>query len=161
MDALDQEILSILQDDGRATMTDVAARVGLSLSACHRRVRDLEGAGVIAGYRAVISPGAVGLGFEALVFVTMDRSDVSTVAEFERAVAELPGLVSAHRLFGEPDYMLRILTADIAGYQALYDDQLGSLPGVRRCTSTMVMKSIGADGTVPLTASTEGKHDDR
>lgn len=155
MDALDKEILAILQDDGRATMTDVASRVGLSLSACHRRVRDLEAAEVIEGYRAVISAPAVGLGFEALVFVTMDRSDVSTVAEFERAVAELPGLVTAQRLFGEPDYMLRILTADLAAYQALYDDQLGSLPGVRRCTSTMVMKSIGADGTVPLKSNKE------
>lgn len=161
MDALDREILAVLQEDGRATMTDVAARVGLSLSACHRRVRDLETDGVIEGYRAVISAEAVGLRFEALVFVTMDRSDVKTIAEFERAVAELPGLVTSHRLFGEPDYLLRLLTADLAAYQLLYDDQLGSLPGVRRCTSTMVMKRIGADGTVPLAFNRKDHHVDR
>lgn len=150
MDAMDRGILAILQDEGRVTMTDVASRVGLSLSACHRRVKDLEATGAIEGYRAVISAESVGLMFEAIVFVTMHRSDVETVGEFERACAELPGLVTAHRLFGEPDYLLRILTADLASYQQLYDAQLGLLPGVQRLTSTMVMKRIGTDGTVPF-----------
>lgn len=150
MDALDKEILAILQRDGRITMTELSSRIGLSLSAGQRRVRELEASGAIKGYRAVVSAAALGLRFEVVVFVTMDRSDARTVGEFEAAAAALPGLVSAQRLFGEPDYMLRILTSDLAAYQLLYDDQLGSLPGVRRCTSTMVMKSIGADGTVPL-----------
>lgn len=121
MDAINREILSQLQDEGRMSATELAERVGLSLSSCHRRVKDLEASGAIARYRAVINPEAVGLTFEALVFVTMGRSDRDTVAEFEHAVAEVPGVVSAQRLFGEPDYMLRVLTADLAAYQELYD----------------------------------------
>ena len=150
MDALDRKILSILQEDGRVTLTDLARTVGLSLSACHRRVKDLEATGAIEGYRAVVSADAVGLAFEAVVFVQMSSSAPAVLAEFERAVLDLPGIVAGQRLFGEPDYMLRILAADLAAYQQLYDTQLGSLPGVQRLTSTIVMKRIGSDGIVPL-----------
>ena len=79
MDSLDREILSALQEDGRISVTELASRVGLSLSACHRRVRELEQSGVIEQYRAVVSPAAVGLTFEAIVFVTISRTDPDTV----------------------------------------------------------------------------------
>jgi DNA-binding Lrp family transcriptional regulator len=150
IDALDREILSALQDDGRLSVTELASRVGLSLSAAHRRVRELERSGAIERYRAVIASAAVGLGFEAIVFVTMAHTDGATVAAFEEAVGALANVVEAERLFGEPDYMLRVLAADLAGYQDLYDTQLGSLPGVQRLTSTLVMKRIGSGRTVPL-----------
>jgi DNA-binding Lrp family transcriptional regulator len=150
MDAIDREILSSLQDDGRMSVTDLASRVGLSLSACHRRLKDLEHAGAIERYRAVVSPKAVGLAFEAIVFVTVVRTDVSTVAAFEQAVTALPNVVEAERLFGEPDYMLRVLARDLTAYQELYDHALGALPGVQRLTSTLVMKRIGAQRSIPL-----------
>lgn len=130
--------------------TDLAERVGLSLSSCHRRLKALENSGAIERYRAVISPEAVGLRFEAIVFVTMGVTDRDTVAAFESAVAALPNVVDAQRLFGEPDYMLRVLTRDLAAYQELYDTSLGALPGVQRLTSTMVMKRVRPDHTVPL-----------
>jgi DNA-binding Lrp family transcriptional regulator len=130
--------------------TDLASQVGLSLSSCHRRVKELEASGAIERYRAVISPEAVGLTFEALVFITMGRTDLDTIAEFERAVAALPDIVTAQRLFGEPDYMLRVLARDLAGYQELYDTKLGALPGVQRLTSTLIMKRIGVDRTIPI-----------
>lgn len=150
MDHLDRKILSLLQEDGRASITDLASRVGLSLSSCHRRVKELEQSGAIEGYRAVISPESVGLTFEALVFVTMVRTDQETIAAFERGVAANPHIVIAQRLFGEPDFMLRVVARDLAAYQDLYDTQLGTLPGVQRLTSTMVMKRIGSDGTIPI-----------
>jgi DNA-binding Lrp family transcriptional regulator len=150
VDAIDREILSLLQDDGRMSVTDLASRVGLSLSACHRRLKDLEHAGAIERYRAVVSPTAVGLAFEAIVFVTVVRTDVSTVAAFEQAVMALPNVVEAERLFGEPDYMLRVLARDLTAYQEFYDQALGALPGVQRLTSTLVMKRIGAHRTIPL-----------
>lgn len=130
------------------SVTDLASQVGLSLSACHRRLKDLEQSGVIARYRAVISPTAIGLAFEAIVFATLSRTD--DVAAFEDAVAALPDIVEAERLFGEPDYMLRVLTRDLTAYQQLYDKALGKLPGVQRLTSTLVMKRIGPERTVPL-----------
>lgn len=150
MDAINRKILSSLQDDGRRTTTELASEVGMSLSSCHRRVRDLEASGAIQRYRAEISPEALGLTFEALIFVTMGRTDQDTVAEFERRIAELPAVVTAQRLFGNPDYMLRVLTEDLTSYQRLYDSELGSLPGVQRLNSTMVMKRIGVDGTIPV-----------
>jgi DNA-binding Lrp family transcriptional regulator len=150
MDAIDRQILSALQNDGRMSVTDLASHVGLSLSACHRRLKDLEHAGAIERYRAVVSPKAVGLAFEAIVFVTVVRTDVTTVAAFEQAVTALPNVVEAERLFGEPDYMLRVLARDLTAYQEFYDQALGALPGVQRITSTLVMKRIGAERTVPL-----------
>jgi DNA-binding Lrp family transcriptional regulator len=150
VDAIDREILSSLQDDGRMSVTDLSSRVGLSLSACHRRLKDLEHAGAIERYRAVVSPKAVGLAFEAIVFVTVVRTDVNTVAAFEQAVTALPNVVEAERLFGEPDYMLRVLARDLTAYQEFYDQVLGALPGVQRLTSTLVMKRIGAQRSIPL-----------
>lgn len=150
MDALDRELLALLQDDGRASVTDLAGRVGLSVSACHRRVRDLEQSGAIQRYRAVVSPGAVGLEFEAIVFVTIARTDLDTFTAFEDAVAALPNVAEAERLFGEPDYMLRVLTADLAAFQQFYDTELGRLPGVQRLTSTLVMKRVGPERAIPL-----------
>ncbi|MCS4275769.1 MULTISPECIES: Lrp/AsnC family transcriptional regulator [Mycetocola] len=150
MDAINREILSLLQDDGRMSATDLATRVGLSLSSCHRRLRELEASGAIERYRAVVAREAVGLTFEALIFVTMSHTDLHTITAFEEAVVAIPNVVDAQRLFGEPDYMMRVLTRDIAAYQELYDTELGALPGVQRLTSTMVMKRLGAEGTVPL-----------
>ncbi|QCU77220.1 Lrp/AsnC family transcriptional regulator [Citricoccus sp. SGAir0253] len=150
MDGISREMLSLLQEDGRMSATDLAQRVGLSLSSCHRRLKDLEQSGVIERYRAVVVPEAVGLGFEAIVFVTLGVTDVETISAFEAAALEVPNIVDAQRLFGEPDYILRLLTRDLAAYQELYDSVLGSLPGVQRLTSTLVMKRLVSDRTVPI-----------
>lgn len=149
MDDVDRKILAELQQDGRLTVTELAARVRLSVSPCHRRLRELERAGAISGYRAVVEPAAVGLNFEALVFVSMRQEDRDTVAEFERAIADIPDVLDAQRLFGEPDYLLRVATADLAAFQRLYDERLATLPGVQRLTSTLVMKHVVRDRPLP------------
>jgi len=142
MDAVDRKILAELQADGRLTVTELAQRVALSVAPCHRRLRELERTGAIRSYRAIIDPAVVGLGFEVLVQVTMDREDASTITEFERGLAGIPEVRHAERLFGDPDYLVRVATADLAAYQALRDEKLATLPGVQRLTSTIVMKSI-------------------
>lgn len=144
MDGTDRDILSILQKDGRATMTEVASRVGLSLSACHRRFRDLESGGVIRGYRADLDLDLLGVPFEALVFVTMEVGDRAGVVAFEEAVAQVPGIVQAHRLFGDPDYQLYVATESKQHFQTLYDHTLLQLPGVQRLRSTLIMKTVVA-----------------
>ncbi|MDX3770609.1 Lrp/AsnC family transcriptional regulator [Streptomyces sp. NBC_01707] len=149
MDALDRKILTELQLDGRLTVTELAARVRLSVSPCHRRVRDLEREGAIRGYRAVVDPAAVGLNFEALVFATLRWEDRDTVTAFEEAVTAIPNVIQAQRLFGEPDYLVRVATTDLAAYQQLYDQQLARLPGVQRLTSTLVMKHVIDDRPLP------------
>lgn len=149
MDDIDRKILAELQEDGRLTITELADRVRLTPAPCHRRLRELERNGVITGYRAVLDPAAVGLGFEALVSVTMDREDAETVAAFEAALAAVPEIRHAERLFGDPDYLLRVVTTDLAAYQRLQDDRLTALPGVQRMTSTLVMKRIVHERPLP------------
>jgi DNA-binding Lrp family transcriptional regulator len=161
MDLIDRKIIAELQAEGRLTVTELAQRVGLSVAPCHRRLRELERAGAIRGYRAVVDPAAIGLGFEVLVQVTMDREDAATVADFERGLAEIPAVRHAERLFGDPDYLLRVATADIAAYQTLRDNQLATLPGVGRLTSTIVMKRIVDERPYPLAPPSPRPHPKR
>ncbi|BBG05292.1 MULTISPECIES: Lrp/AsnC family transcriptional regulator [Pseudonocardia] len=150
MDAIDRKILAELQRDGRITVTELAERVRLSVSPCHRRLRALEESGAIAGYRAHLDPGVLGLGFDSLVFVTMRDADRDTVTAFEAAVAGIANVVQAQRLFGDPDYLLRVITRDLSAFQKLYDDRLAALPGVQRLSSTLVMKSVVEDRPLPV-----------
>lgn len=135
-------ILTELQLDGRLTITELAAHVQLSVSPCHRRLRDLGREGPVRGYRAVVDPAAVGLDFEALVFATLRWEAPDTVTAFEEAVAVVPHVLQAQRLFGEPDYLLRVATADLTAFQELYDQKLARPPGVQRLTPTLVMKNV-------------------
>jgi DNA-binding Lrp family transcriptional regulator len=120
------------------------------VSPCHRRLRALENSGAISGYRVQLDAHALGLTFEALVFVTMRASDRTTLEMFEESVTEIPNILQAQRLFGDPDYRLRVITRDLATFQGLYDEQLAALPGVQRLTSTLVMKSVAEGRPLPL-----------
>lgn len=148
VDALDREILALLQQDGRLTVTELAERVGLSLSPCHRRLAALQREGVITGYRAQVDAASIGLGFEALVFVTMAES--SAGPRFEDEIADMPNIILAQRLFGTPDYLLRVVAKDLADFQQFYDRDLAPLPGVQKLTSTLVMKSVVEERGLPL-----------
>lgn len=150
MDVLDRKILALLQGDGRLTITELAAQIGLSVSPCHRRLRQLERSGTITGYRAIVDPDAIGLRFQALVFLTMRQEDRDTLLGFERAVTDVPQVLQAQRLFGDPDYLLRTITEDLGAYQRLEDDVLSALPGVQRLTSTLVMKQITDHRPLPI-----------
>ena len=156
MDAIDRKILAELQAAGRITVTELAERVALSLAPCHRRLRELERTGAILGYRAIIDPAAIGLGFEVLVQVTMEREDAATIARFEAELAGIPEVRHAERLFGDPDYLIRVATADLAAYQALRDEKLGTLPGIHRLSSTIVMKRVVDDRPYPTRQSSAG-----
>jgi len=151
VDAVDRKIIAELQADGRLTVTELAQRVSLSIAPCHRRLRELERSGAIRGYRAVIDPAAIGLGFEVLVQVTMDREDAATIARFESSLADVSEVHHAERLFGDPDYLIRVATADLAAYQILRDEKLATLPGVQRLSSTIVMKRVVDNRPFPAT----------
>jgi DNA-binding Lrp family transcriptional regulator len=150
MDAINRKIIAELEADGRLTVTALAERVKLSVAPCHRRLRALERAGAIRGYRAVVDPAAIGVGFEVLVYVTMDREDAATIAEFESGLAKVPEVRHAERLFGDPDYLVRVATADIVAYQELRDEKLATLAGVQRLTSTIVMKRVVDERPFPV-----------
>lgn len=150
MDRTDKKILAELQSDGRLSVTELAERVGLSLSPCHRRLRALEEGGVIKGYRAQLAPEAVGLNFSALVFVTMREGNSEAVIAFETALQDIAQVVEAQRLFGDPDYLLHVISKDLPAFQRLYDERLTRLPNVQRLTSTLVMKQVIAGRPLPL-----------
>jgi len=149
MDNIDRKILAELQADGRLTITELASRVGLSLSPCHRRVQALEERGVIRSYRANLDPASMGFNFSSIVFVTMSGTDKETVRRFEEAVRGIPQITLAQRLFGDPDYLLHVVTRDLAAYQRLYDEHLSGIPGVQRLSSTLVMKTVVQDRQLP------------
>lgn len=150
MDDIDRKILAELQRDGRLTLTELSERIGLSLSPCQRRLRTLEQAKVINGYRATIDPSSVGLHFSAIVFATLRHMTVEDVASFEDALLDIPEITRAERLFGDPDYMLHVIAHDLNAFQKLYDRSLLALPSLLRLTSTIVMKSICQNRPLPL-----------
>ncbi|MEB7505416.1 Lrp/AsnC family transcriptional regulator [Arthrobacter koreensis] len=128
--------------------TAVAAEVGLTVAPCHRRIKELERAGVLTGYRAVVAPAPVGLGFQTLVFVTL--RDRAQMLAFEKELGRHEQIVKADRLFGDPDFLLKVMAADLPGYQQFYDDVLVNLPGVEKLTSTIVMKTVKEEAGLPL-----------
>ncbi|MGK9174592.1 Lrp/AsnC family transcriptional regulator [Yokenella regensburgei] len=142
MDRTDKKIIAELQADGRLSLTELAEKVGLSLSPCHRRVKSLEESGIISGYRAQVDTSKLGLSFSVIVFVSLEKADRKAVSSFEEAVVDVPEVITAQRLFGNPDYMLHVLTRDMESFQRLYDLNLSALPGVQRLTSTLVMKTV-------------------
>lgn len=151
MDATDRAILRQLQKEGRLSNIELADRVGLSASPCLRRVRRLEDSGVIAGYRAMIDPAAVDLGFQVLVHVTMEvRDRAATMEAFEARVGELDEVIECRRMFGDPDYLLWVAAADLAAYEELYMAKLVGLPGVARTVSQLTMKTVKPGGRLPL-----------
>lgn len=150
MDSIDQAILHQLQIDGRLANTELADRVGLTPSPCLRRVRNLEACGVIAGYTAILDREQVGCSYEPLVWVTLSTITRTSLIEFEQAVDGVPEIVEALRMMGQPDYLLKVLTADQHSFEQLYLDSLATLPHVQTLSSQLAMKVVKREWGVPL-----------
>ena len=150
MDRLDRAILRHLQADGRLSNVELAERVRLSPSPCLRRVRALEAAGVIRGYHADVDPAAVGRGFEVTVHVELTLKDRATVEAFERGIAGLDEVVECRRMFGVPDYVMRVAVTDADAYEAFYMSKLAELPGLARVNSQFTMKMVKASAARPI-----------
>jgi Lrp/AsnC family transcriptional regulator, leucine-responsive regulatory protein len=150
MDKIDREILRHLQEDGRMSNLDLARTVGLSPTPTLRRVRQLERSGAIRGYRAIIDPEAVQRSFQVLVWVDLVQGTREIIESFESALLDIPDVIEAQRLFGEPDYLLRVAVRDSAEYEHLYTNRLAALPGVRKARSQIGMKTIRQGPTLPI-----------
>lgn len=134
-------ILQILAREGRISNLDLADRVGLSPSACLRRVQELERRGVVTGYRAVINPGARGVGFVAYMTVGLSQHTKASQEAFERAITRAPEVRECHNVTGAVEYLLRVEVADLAAYKHFHTEVLGALPQVSSITSYVVMGS--------------------
>ncbi len=141
IDRISTRILQELSADGRITNTELADRVGLSPSACLRRVQELERSGVIRGYRAVLDPKAVGRGFTAYVAVGLSDHSKKSQSAFERAMTRSPEVRECHNITGAIEYLLRVEVADLEAYKVFHTDVLGTLPQVTAITSYVVMDS--------------------
>jgi len=142
MDRIDRDILFQLQQDGRLPNNELADRIGLSPSPCHRRVRNLEATGTIQRYTAIVDPTAIGRGYEVLVWVTLTKVTRSTMADIEEHFESLEQVTEAFRMMGQPDYLVRVAVADSAAFEAFYIDILAALPHVQTLTSMTTMKTI-------------------
>ncbi|MFE0726556.1 Lrp/AsnC family transcriptional regulator [Streptomyces sp. NPDC058794] len=142
LDAIDRAIIEELQQDARLSNTELAHRVRLTPAPCLRRVKRLEQEGVITGYHAKVDPAAAGRSFEVTVAVEVTVNDQRSLEEFESAIAALEEVVEARRVFGNPDYILRVLVADVAEYERFQTTKFLRLPGVSRTISHQTMKLI-------------------
>ncbi len=141
MDQISQNILQTLSRDGRISNLELAERVGLSPSACLRRVQELERSGVVSGYRAVLDRNKMGVGFVAYVTVGLNKHTKDSQEAFECAIGAAREVVECHNITGAVEYLLRVEAADLVAYKSFHTDVLGVLPQVNSITSYVVMGS--------------------
>lgn len=141
LDQISQKILRELSKDGRISNLELASRVGLSSSACLRRVQELERSGVISGYRVVLNPTKTGINFVAYVTVGLNNHSKQSQEAFEKSIARAHQVKECHNIAGEKEYLLRIEAQDLAAYKIFHTDILGTLPQVNAITSYVVMGS--------------------
>jgi len=141
IDRYNRNILRELQANGRISNIDLAGRVGLSPSACLRRVQELEKSGVIAGYRAVLNPAALGIGFIAYLAIGLGDHTLPSQLAFEKAMRDADEVRECHNVTGVIEYLVRIEVADIAAYKAFHIGVLGGLPQVNSITTYVVLDS--------------------
>jgi len=141
MDAIDAKILHELERDGRISNLQLAERVGLSPSACLRRVQGLEAAGVIKGYRAVLDRAQLGVGLTVFVTIGLSGQLKRDAEAFEQAMADAPEVRECHNITGAVEYLLRVEVADLAAYKRFHSDTLGTLAQVSSITSHVSLGS--------------------
>src|SRR5438128_3104015 len=142
LDETDIRILRELQREGRISVVDLAGRVNLSPTACHKRIRNLETDGVIAGYGALVPAKALGFEVEAFVAVTIDRQVRDTADAFKTAVAKLSGVRACYLLSGDTDFLLHVVAPDLEGYTRYVLNQIMNLPGAKAVRTSFVLDKV-------------------
>lgn len=148
MDAIDSKILAILARDSGLTSEQLGARIGLSGSAAHRRVKSLEEVGAILGYRARLSHAARGNPSTVFVHVTLTDQRQSTMMAFEKALASTVQVGEAYLMSGESDYLLKVLVRSDDSYERVHRQILSTLPGVQRLVTQFTIRTLAADESV-------------
>ncbi len=150
LDSIDLRILKELQADGRLSFTDLAPKVGLTISPCLERVRRLERAGVIKGYGAVLDPRAVDAGLLVFIELSLTYSSPDIFAEFKRAVRKLPQILECHLVSGDFEYLLKARLRDMNAYRELLGEIVRLLPGVRNSKTLIVMEEVKETTAIPI-----------
>jgi len=150
LDRYDKAILVELQRDGRISNVQLAGLVSLSESACLRRVRVLEQAGLIERYVALLNQKEAGLSGTVFVHIALRREGQSELAAFEAAVQSIPEVMECYLMTGEFDYLLRLVIADMADFERLHNEALTRLPGVARVNSSVAIRTVRKTTELPL-----------
>ncbi|MEJ8835032.1 Lrp/AsnC family transcriptional regulator [Ramlibacter sp. AN1133] len=150
LDRHDVLLLSELQRDSRQTVQQLAAAAGLSATPAWKRVKEMESAGIILGYTALVDREKVGLTLAVLAEVNLTRHSEDDVRRFEEAVAASPQIVSCYATTGQADYVLKVLVPDIKSYEAFLHGTAFKLPGVTHVRSSVVLKEVKAETRLPL-----------
>lgn len=150
LDKIDHAIISNLQKDGRISNSDLADIVGLSQSACLRRVKSLEKAGVIEGYVAVMNQTAAGMPDNVFVQITVEKQTKELLTQFEKIVHDCPQIMECYLMSGDADYMLRVIVSDASDYEKLHMDVLTALPGVSQIKSNFSLRTVTKKNEIPF-----------
>jgi Lrp/AsnC family transcriptional regulator, leucine-responsive regulatory protein len=151
LDRYDRRILEVLQDEGRISNQELADRIGLSPSPCLRRVRALEEAGIIAGYRALLDAQSLGFNLVALISISMDRHTPERFARFDAAIAAIPEVLECLLITGrDADYQLKVVVRDMDAYQDLLLNKITRLEGVSGVHSSFVLRRVVDRTSLPL-----------
>ncbi len=150
LDKIDHAILDLLQNNGRISNNDLADRVGLSPSACLRRVKALENSGVIDHYVAIVHQSAAHLTDNVFVQITVEKQTKEKLAEFEKKVKECPQIMECYLMSGDADYLLRVIVTDASDYERLHMDVLTALPGVAQIKSNFSLRTVTKKTSIPF-----------
>jgi DNA-binding Lrp family transcriptional regulator len=152
LDAIDRRILETLQTDARMRNVELAGRVGLSPSPCLRRVGNLENSGVIRGYVTLVDPEAVGLSVSIFVNVTLEKQIEPALETFEKHIRARPEVMECYLMTGDADYLLRVVTSDLAAYERFLLEHLTRIPGVASIKSSFALKQVAYRTALPINA---------
>lgn len=153
LDRAEAEILQLLQGDGRMSNVDLAEQVGLSESPCFRRVRGLEDAGVISGYRARLNQRSIGLQVTAFVLITLDKQDDRKQRAFLARVEAEDHIVECHAMSGSHDYLLKVVARNMDHFGELSMQRILKFPGVRNIESNFSLLAVKEEGPLPVARS--------
>ena len=150
MDRIDQNILRELQENANQTNIELAEKVGLSPAACHRRIKALEGKGIITAYQAHLDANALGFRTSVFISVELDSQRADHLREFEGAVAQIPQVMDCTLLAGTADYLIRVVVKDVEDYERLHAKKLTALPHVARLQSQFSLRKIVRRTALPI-----------
>ncbi len=152
LDAIDKKILTLLQEQGRMTNSELSKQVGLSAASALERVKKLERTGVIKGYHARLDHTAVGIGLVILVEVTLARHQHDAIVRFIEAVQTVDEIVDCYHVTGRADYLLRLVAKDIPSYELFVMETLSALPGVQHIETMMILSAVKEAKPLPIMA---------
>jgi Lrp/AsnC family transcriptional regulator, leucine-responsive regulatory protein len=150
LDDIDRKILAVLQADGRISLADLSAKVGLSPSPCLRRIRILERAGIIARYVAVLDQGKVGLPVSVFVSIKLESQREQALERFNKAIAKWPEVLECYLMTGPRDYLLRIVVADLSAYERFLKQKLTKVDGIASIESSFALEQVKYSHVLPI-----------